>query len=199
MNIKLPFETIAAICAIVVSVIALYVAWDQSQVMRAQQHASVWPIVNSEISLDRNEEENFISFAVKNVGVGPAIIQQASLSVNGQSIKKYDELSDAIFDEVLSNKAGVVAANYLGVLGAGESRTALKLSWPRDEEHDAAFVGLLRKFLGEGKYNFNVELCYCSVFERCWINSENTLNRPQNVEKCEVQHKDLVQDLLSSR
>jgi hypothetical protein len=38
-------EMLIAICAVLTSVIALFVAWDQGRVMRAQQHGSVYPVV----------------------------------------------------------------------------------------------------------------------------------------------------------
>jgi len=38
-------EMLIAICAVLTSVIALFVAWDQGRVMRAQQHGSVYPVL----------------------------------------------------------------------------------------------------------------------------------------------------------
>ena len=41
--LKSNLQSLGSVAAITVSVVALYVAWDQSRVMRAQQHADVWP------------------------------------------------------------------------------------------------------------------------------------------------------------
>ena len=38
-------EMLIAICAVLTSAIAVFIAWDQGRVMRAQQHGAVYPVI----------------------------------------------------------------------------------------------------------------------------------------------------------
>lgn len=195
---KLSLEGIAAGTAILVSVAALFVAWDQSSVMRAQQHATVWPMVEAEFTIDREEGGQFISFDLTNVGVGPALLRYAEIQVNGEAITDFATLSERILVEGLRDSNQLRASSMSGVLGAGKARTALKISWPRNDEFDDAFHRLSLKFIGDDSPEVDVVLCYCSVFEQCWTIRKNANADPRQVEQCPSRKMDPVQGILDS-
>lgn len=195
---KLNFEIVASVSAMVLSIVAIFVAWDQSVVMRAQQHASVWPIVDVDVTLDRNDERNILSIDIKNVGVGPAIIEYAEMSVSGVEVDSYKSLDDHLFVGALRDSVGINASSFIGVIGAGEEQTAIKFTWPRTETYDADFVLLVEKFLAAETDLLSIEACYCSVFERCWRSNSHTQVKPVSVESCPTQEQDIAEMLLSS-
>ena len=43
-------EFLVAICALIASSMAVYMAWDQGRVMRAQQHGAVFPVLQVDFS-----------------------------------------------------------------------------------------------------------------------------------------------------
>ena len=69
-------EMLMAIAAFVTSIAAVWVAWEQSRLMRVQQHASMRPILTSGAGMN----EGLLTFHVANVGVGPALVRSAELS-----------------------------------------------------------------------------------------------------------------------
>lgn len=193
----LNFETVASVCAIITSVVALFVAWDQSVVMRAQQHASVWPIVKADIIINQNEKQNFIEFNIANVGVGPAIIKHSDLYINDQRVEEFDLFSEAILVGTQKQAISVEFDSFNGVLGAGERRTALKMWWPRNDNSDRDFIKMAERFVVSDN-SFIVEQCYCSVFERCFVSRSDDSLGPVSVPECPIDDGDPVELIKSS-
>lgn len=195
---KITLEALAATSAIVVSFAALFVAWDQSVVMRQQQHASVWPIVESDVSVLRDEQEQFISLTLNNVGVGPAILRDATITFNGEALINFDMLNDALLPVDLQNELQIEASSMSGVLGAGQERTSLRLVWKRNEQQDTAFMAMTRKFVGQSSVDIDIELCYCSVFEKCWKADDSATSMPVQVETCPSGREDPIEVLMAT-
>ena len=157
---RLRFETVGSITAIIVGVAALYVSWDQARVMRAQQHASVLPAIQIDGFQTRDGDMASIGLRIRNAGVGPAIISSVSLTRLGQpseDIAPIIELLPEGFD--LSWTTMIVRG-----VAAGETVEAISFHWPAgalSSEQGAA--------LGAEWTSWDVSVCYCSVFERCWI------------------------------
>lgn len=191
-RLHLNFETVASVCAIITSIIALFVAWDQSVVMRAQQHASVLPIVNSDVTINQSEAQNYIEFVVKNVGVGPAMIRDTKLFINEQPIEQFATFQELLFVGSMNKAISINFASFNGVLGAGESRNALKMWWPRSEISDADFVAMAERFVATD-IHIAVEQCYCSVFEKCFVSKSSDTLGPVAVQHCETDNMDPVQ------
>ena len=84
-------EFLLAGVAFFVSSATLVVYLYQARMMRQQQHASVWPYLESYYS-------NVADYrlAVKNKGVGPAIIQRVEMSYDGHPLADDHALVDAV-------------------------------------------------------------------------------------------------------
>ncbi|MCB2112407.1 MAG: hypothetical protein KDD85_02530 [Parvularculaceae bacterium] len=190
------FETVGSIVAMVVGVSALFVAWDQAQVMRAQQHASVWPLINTEFTVDPSPEGLALEMSVSNRGVGPALIESASLLVNGEPVAGRAALLNSIFgDNQPAGSASLVGSSLeSNALGAGESVQLFRMTWQANEENVAAFSALGQRYInGEGA-DIRLEICYCSVFNRCYVSFEE--GRPKTVRSCPAR-TNLFTNLLS--
>jgi len=181
---RLNFETFGAIGAIVVSVAALFVAYDQAVVMRVQQHAAVIPIVMVDMSIHQDEEANIVDLSIENVGVGPAMIFSATPALGDQPLDRWTDLSQQLFGDDAPEATQLSASTATTVLAAGEAATVLGIRWARSEEGDATLIRLAQE-IGLGTAPpLSIDICYCSVLERCWIAGGADENFPAPADQC---------------
>jgi len=181
---NLNFETFGAISAIIVSVAALFVAWDQAVVMRRETHASVWPIMTVDFSVNQTVEFNTVEVVSSNVGVGPAIVKSALLTVGEDQIREWHELSSVLFGVGATHQAQVSASSAIGVMGVDERIQVISVNWERSEEGDAYLAALVQRIFDGSFPNIGLELCYCSVFDRCWLAGRADITYPEPVNRC---------------
>lgn len=196
MRTKLNMETIVALSAIFTSITALFIAWDQAQVMRAQQHASVQPIVGMDFIADRDEDRQRIRFILENVGVGPALIRNGEITINGSTPKGVHELKKHLLIKPFlsqSSSLEIFASRLLGPLGAGKQRVMLGFQVPLSLEYSK----VRRQIDYLSQQDIQVNICYCSVFDKCWRASLNSSHHfPQSVHRCEESTKDPIGSIL---
>ena len=183
-TLRLNFETVGSLVAMVIGASALFVAWDQAQVMRAQQHASVWPLINSDFTVDPSADGLSIDMRVSNRGVGPALIKSATILIDDEPVRHRPEMMRAIFGEQPpSGSASVVGSSIESIaLGAGESAQLFRVTWEASEANVAAFTALGSRYInGEGA-EIRMEICYCSVFDRCYVSKDD--GRPAPTKTC---------------
>jgi|GEM_PF-313662 len=166
----LNFETFGSIGAIIVSVAALYIAWDQAVVMRQEQHAGAWPYANIETNFQGDEDFDYIEIRLANPGVGPAIVREAYLLAGDQRVTNLFDLTQQTFpDDLLQTIEFGGAESAMGVLAVGEERQVIRLNWPRDEEEGSqAYSSYLTQAISGTAPIIGIEVCYCSVYGRCW-------------------------------
>ncbi len=185
----LNFETVASIVAMLVGAVAVFIAWDQAQVMRNQQHASVWPIVTSDFDVAGDNEVLTLILKVSNRGVGPAIIETARITAGGEGVPSLSSMLAAYFGDAampeIMDMGGATLTD--GVLGAGESIDVLAIYWPQDAQSEAAFAALAERLYSGEVSGLVVETCYCSVFNRCFESSGAGL--PREVKQCPAQEE----------
>jgi len=181
---QLNFETFGAIGAIIVSLAALFVAWDQAVVMRRQQHAAVMPIITVDMSINQNETANVIELGITNVGVGPAIVLSATPTMDGEPSTRWHLMANQIFGTDFEEPIQLSASTAASVLGPNESETVLGIRWPRNETGDAKLIEIARGVTGDTFPAIEMDLCYCSVFDRCWTVGGSDLSFPEPAEQC---------------
>ncbi len=197
--IGLNFETVGSIAAIVIGACALFVAWDQAQIMRKQQHASVIPAVSIASGFSSDAESFVMTVTVNNDGIGPARIESAALYVDGAPVRDWPDLRDRFLPPALHQGFQSNLTSAIGLLAAGAQSTAIQFSWPRNEQNRIGFEALkARAFTADANKNY-MTVCYCSVFDKCWITgSERNSARPTKVKKCNDAGDDVVARLLQS-
>ncbi len=183
---RLSFETFGAIGAIVVSIAALFVAYDQAVVMRQQQHAAVWPIMSLDVSINQDDSSNMVGISTSNAGVGPAIVYSAIPTVDGEPIATWGQLSELLFEEETGVPFRIGTSSVVGVVAVGEDVEALAISWDRSEEGDALLLSLVERMVGGTLGQLSMEICYCSVFDRCWVAGLMDQTYPDQVNSCEA-------------
>ncbi|MEO0883169.1 MAG: hypothetical protein AAFY34_10590 [Pseudomonadota bacterium] len=168
-------EMLIAICALISSAAAVFIAWDQGRVMRAQQHGEVYPILQVDGFSNNSATYTNLGFRVRNSGVGPAIIDSVELEIDGKIITDPGRLLSGLPGNYDITRAPLTAR----ALAPGEEVTPFELGWKRD---DITFEQVFQ-FVQETQ-SWRLKICYCSVFRRCWQTSELSSARATRVGSC---------------
>ena len=127
---------------------------------RQQVPAAVWPI------LEFDHSNGPIRFTVANKGVGPAIIRDVILKVDGQPVKKWREALERILGP---GEHHASESDMSGrVLAAGESMTVLTPFDPRGKPLSFDESNPLWVKMNKDRERITVEICYSSTLGECW-------------------------------
>ena len=169
-------EGIIAAGALVTSAAAVYIAWDQAETMRVEQHASVFPAIQIDpFNSHENGSGLQLGWTVENAGVGPAFIRSARLYQGETPLIGYEELNS-----IVPTGADIQFKQLTGrVIAPGVAKDALTLSWrslviPRETVNSAY----------ASTDDWRLEVCYCSTLDRCWISKSGQRVHPQRVDAC---------------
>ncbi|HPE47990.1 MAG TPA: hypothetical protein PLR76_06330 [Hyphomonas sp.] len=168
-------EMLIAVCAVLTSVIALFVAWDQGRVMRAQQHGAVFPVLQVDGYVSRLPDQVLMGVRVSNTGVGPALIESVSAWEGEEKLQNLDA-----FRAALPDGADVSWTSMTGrSLAPGATVDTLTMAWPREAITDAQIEAVAAEWS-----KVALDFCYCSVFDRCWSARDLSKHRAVRVPKC---------------
>lgn len=177
-----------AVCALLVATIAAAAAAYQTYVINQQFSATVWPYLSFDTTNDTSSSS--FALAIRNVGLGPAIIRDTAVTVNGRPIgpgTTGNPIYTAIEDSIRQSQSAEAKRHAHGqvrvtassldrgdVLPAGSSLTLLRVSGP-----DLFLrVQALRPHL-------DLSLCYCSILGRCWSRRlKDPTPEPRDVRVC---------------
>ncbi len=152
---KISTGVVIGLIAIGINIITVSVYIYQTNIMREQQHASVWPYL--EWRSIYNQNDGFM-LQVRNNGVGPALITSSKMRINGEDFLAIDSL--------LIEMLGTTSFPYLKgeinnrVLPAGQSINLIKSEDPKWSE---LLFGNLRS------HQFELEINYESIYGDKWI------------------------------
>jgi hypothetical protein len=162
-----------ALSAMFVSVVSLVVAVRHGQAMDRLVAANSWPFLTYATDNEGSGGRRLITLKVENAGVGPARLQTFEVWWQGQPVASADELLTrccmlqsrtplALADvRALNLTVGIVAP---AVLRAGAEQNILTLE--RTETNADIWDRL-----DTARLNLNMRVCYCSVFDECWISN----------------------------
>ena len=169
-------EVVIAIGALTTSAAAVYIAWDQAQTMRVEQHASVFPAIQIDpISAYTNGNGVKVGFDVENAGVGPAFIKSAQIRANGERLAGFEEVTRRV-----PHGVDIQAEQLTGrVLAPGVSQEALTLSW-----REIVMTTEKLNDIYAATDGWEMEVCYCSTLHRCWISRSGQRTEPGKVDVC---------------
>ncbi|MBT8078504.1 MAG: hypothetical protein KJO31_07990 [Gammaproteobacteria bacterium] len=164
-------ETLVALSALLLSLCGLFVAVYEASLMRKSERASVWPFVQVSPSLT----DERIAVWVQNTGVGPARVQAASLQLNNETVARWSELLEALpargdvdtYESMLNGR----------VLPAGSEPEDVFRLLRDGSENNRALAAAFWTLIREGDLDLTV--CYCSVYDECWIASLQDTIRPE--------------------
>ncbi len=183
----------AAGCAIVVSVISLFLAIHHGQVMKEMADANArmvtatsWPWVSVGTSNLSDSGAHEISLSVVNKGIGPARIQGVEMRYGDKQLAHAAELLELCcsakrepgkppkFMDITSGVNGEV-------LRPGERIDLLRV--PEQNSEPEAWAQLNRE-----RFKVALRICYCSVFDECWTTRADS-NEVDKVQACPAEWK----------
>jgi len=167
-------EAIAANFAVILSVCAIVMSYVEINTLQDQKHAEVWPRVYT--SVTTSSSDKIFSINLHNKGVGPAIIKYVELTVDDKNHLNWKSAVEATIAEELESFGYSGSSLTNATITPGEVVSMMKI------EGDLAL-----KVIPERRFMFNV--CYCSIFDRCWIvNNSHTLGfpEPEPIDECVV-------------
>lgn len=166
-------QSVLAVAGVFTGAVALYAAITESEAVRRQAAAVVWPYVQS--TLWTGHEGGSPTFALEfaNAGVGPAKLQAMRVQLDGRVVHSWGEalalagVPDVSFDQLVVSRR---------VLRAGEAATLVKVSG------EQAVNALLRLANAPGT---TLEYCYCSIYDECWLATvARVAAEPKPVDEC---------------
>ena len=164
--------------AVAISLSVAYFAFVQANATDKMQVASVWPNVTY-VTSNQNEDDGGtgpIRMSLVNNGVGPAIVRGLQIGYDGRKFTSFRELLEACCAEREEQMSIGISSINNEVLRPGEdSMFAMVLP-------DGTPPDVFERFNRE-RLQFEVSLCYCSVFDDCWVDSWE-LTEPKPVEQC---------------
>ena len=101
-------ESMVGLSAVLISIVAVGVSAYEASLIRSSQHAAAWPNIQLNRSMFYSDGENgeriwTLTFNAENVGVGPALIKDFKVTVDGEAyptwgaaIKTPDEDADGL-------------------------------------------------------------------------------------------------------
>jgi len=151
-----------AVIATFVGLCALCVSGYTAYIQRQQVRAAVWPILQFDSS---NAPD--IHFTLANKGVGPAIIRNVIVKVDGQPVKNWYEVLDKLVGP--GQHPGSESDMSGRVFAAGETTTVFT---PFDPATGKPFAfdksNPLWVKMNKERERVTVEICYSSTLGECW-------------------------------
>ncbi len=191
--LRMRFETVGSISAIVIGVAALFVAADQAriarsqtEVMREEIHASVWPIVQIETYSYVFDGHAEVGIRLRNVGVGPALLDGVAMHRDGQALAGLNDLIRLSPAELVALGPEQTRADTKArILARGDQIDMVRAVWQFAEPPAPETRTLFdRQFQTIGE--LVISTCYCSVLDRCWMYQNAEQSRPTAIKDCEA-------------
>jgi hypothetical protein len=164
-------ERVSAFFAVTVSLITLVVLAVQTRLMQKQARAAVWPYV--ELGFSANAQG--FAWVVANKGVGPALVQRVRVAVDGKPQADWQ---------------AVIKALQLPDVEAAFAQSQLSETVLTPAEKTTEFYEFMRLGPGAGAKamlasidRLTITLCYCSIYDDCWITKFRESSRPA-VDQC---------------
>ena len=179
-------EMLIAICAVISSIAAVYIAWDQARVMRSQEKADVWPMIQPTHQTD-TAASNTYTFHIQNAGVGPALIEDYIIRIPGQGdTKSFREMVAYFMPNDYIGVASFADATLSGrVLRQGSELEPVRAQFDPGLEIGRKMQSRIDDFLSGEAVPAEVFICYCSILEDCWVMTTLAGNtRPLEVNSC---------------
>jgi hypothetical protein len=130
---------------------------------RKPQAAPVWPSLQMAINdYDVEAREPVFRLIARNAGIGPARISGFRVTVGGSVQSDWNEALTTL----AGSHEGVLRSYFSGrVLSAGEE---VEVVVARD---DIARAALAKAYAEPTRLEW--EVCYCSVFDKCWVSNSS--------------------------
>ncbi len=182
------FDLAITLCILFISLSSLIVAVEHSRTLERMADANAklvetnsWPFLGYGTGNSGGTDHTAIEMRIANDGVGPAKIESMELKWNGVAQRGAHAFLHACCGYRYASSDNLWSDIAPGrVLRAGETITFLTL--PRTVSDQGAWSRLDTARLSR---SLSIDLCYCSVFDECWVEDVARLSlKPRQVDYC---------------
>ena len=167
-------DKILAVLAVFLSGVSVFIAVHHGKTMERLVAANSWPNISYGTSnLDDATGRDVISLTLKNTGVGPARIDSFEVFYKGKPLKSVGDLADCCGKGRFSSTTSNVLDE---VLPARESINFIAIA-------KSATTPEIWEAANRERFNIRVRVCYCSVFDECFVR-DSAERRPHRVSEC---------------
>ncbi len=160
--------------AVFLSMVSVFIALQHGKTMERLVAANSWPNVGFGSGNEAPGHDKMIVFQLRNTGVGPARIDSFELFYKDQPMADGGALIKACCQ---ANKAFLETDSLRNeVLPARDTIEFLGLDAARNKPE-------IWDALNRERFNVRTRVCYCSVFDECWVR-EDSWPRPRRVDQC---------------
>jgi hypothetical protein len=167
-----------AVPAFLLSVAVAYFTFVGAEATEKMQIASVWPHISFESSNQSAEGSPLIRLSLTNKGVGPATIKGMEIRYRDRAYTGFRDILGACCSHAPQQLSLGMASIVGEVLRPGDDLMFAQID-PSKVPAD-----VWTRFDKE-RLNLKVRVCYCSVFDDCWI-SNGSDSKTQVVKECPV-------------
>jgi hypothetical protein len=182
-------ELAVALAALVTSVTSIWLSLSQGDDMARLVQAQSWPYLEYESSNTADNGAPEIDISVRNAGVGPAKVKSVSISYEGKPVRGWAALvaaccvpketpREALNLPALTDNRMISGKLISRVLRASDSVPLLHL--PKTDVNAPLWTKL-----DDARFKLQLSVCYCSVFDECWISDLRSTTQ-QPVKTCPV-------------
>ena len=171
---------LVALSAVIIGVCALVVAFYEVRIMRADQRASVLPLIELRRSAHMTATDDFdepgivmqLEFNAENVGIGPAKIVDFRVTVDERPFKTWgDAIRELLgYDESISYSNTTIMGR---TIPAGRSIEMFGVTAPE-----------LANDINANIDRIDFQACFCSVFNECWTARYKDFDTTSEVAGC---------------
>ena len=178
-------ELVIAVTALITSISSIAIAMHHGRIMEKLVQANSLPYMQGGFSTATPEGARVLSLDLLNRGVGPAHQQSLRVKVDGRYVKSLGELIQASLGPAQAAEARRVLEPLQNqvrtrFIPGGQQQLVFRIA---KTPENTQFWELLEA----SQRKWDVEFCYCSVFEECW-EVLGKWEEPQHLEAC-VRHE----------
>jgi hypothetical protein len=167
-------DLILGCLAVVLSMVSVFIAMRDNRTMERMVAASTWPNISYGTDNDTKEAPNTITLNLKNTGVGPARLETLELFYKGKPMSSSVEFLRSCCGK--GHRSYGISEWRDDVLPARDEISLI--SFPAQGNDPAVWATLNAE-----RMNVRLRVCYCSVFDECWVEDTDAA-RPKRVEQC---------------
>ena len=172
--------------ALVTSICSIAIAIHHGHTMEKLVQANSIPYLMGGFSTATTEGESVLSLDFLNRGVGPAHERSLRVTVDGQYARSFDELvakslpaeQAAEVDKARKDKVMMLLQNNVRTrfVGGGEPQLVFRIAKTPENAR-------LWEILAQAQERWDIEYCYCSVFDDCW-KVDGKWSEPKPIHEC---------------
>lgn len=179
---------VVAIAALITNVAAVWIAWDESRIIRRSQRAAFMPIVQPtvEFELEKDSKDQLdaeLRLELHNVGSGVARIEGGRFTIDGEPVKRFQRILDGLFGDELSPDILLTGGSLPTYLPASQEHVVLAFSLPRSAGKRGELADYVQSEFSRRIESLGLEVCYCSLFDECWV-VEGDEGVPNGIDSC---------------